>query len=195
VAGAGNMPRNQAVGYPAAYPGVIAAGGTNRNGGHCSNAVTGPQVLLAAPCEDISLAFKDKQRGVGSGTSNSTALIAGAVALLRAKFPSMPTREIVHRLTATAVDVGVSGRDPETGFGLIDINKALTADIAPLPAESSSLLPTVAEDPGGGPASEAASDSELIARRLAIVAGAVVVIAVLVLLVLWVRRRRSGVGG
>ncbi len=133
VAGAGNTDHNRWVGYPAAHPGVVAVGGTSRDGKHSPAAVVGPEVVLSAPCDKISTPYLGHQRAVGTGTSNSTALVAGAATLLRAKFPGLSARDVVHRLTATAIDAGAPGRDHQHGFGTLDIVAALTADIAPLP--------------------------------------------------------------
>ncbi|WP_117209915.1 S8 family serine peptidase [Allorhizocola rhizosphaerae] len=133
VAGAGNTDRSRRVGYPAAYPGVVAVGGVNREGAHSPAAVSGSEILLSAPCDKISTPYLRHQRAVGTGTSYSAALVAGAAALLRAKFPDLPARDIVNRLTATAADKGPPGRDAQHGFGALDIVAALTADVALLP--------------------------------------------------------------
>ena len=58
--------------------------------------------------------------------------MAGAAALVRSKYPYLPAQEVVHRLTATAVDKGPPGRDDEYGYGVIDLVAALTADVPPL---------------------------------------------------------------
>jgi type VII secretion-associated serine protease mycosin len=156
VAGVGNLPRNRTIGYPAAYPGVLAVGGVDRKGAHSSTSVTGDQVAVSAPCEDISTAFKQHQRGVGTGTSHATALVAGAAALLRAKFPQLPATEIARRLTATAADKGPAGRDDQYGNGVLDIVAALTSDVAPPtattaagpPGPSSATAPAAEPNPG-----------------------------------------------
>ncbi|GAA1381144.1 type VII secretion-associated serine protease mycosin [Catellatospora chokoriensis] len=153
VAGVGNLPRNRTVGYPAAYPGVLAVGGVDRNGSHSPTSVTGAQVAIAAPCDDISTAFKQHQRGVGTGTSHATALVAGAAALLRTKFPQLPATEIVRRLIATAVDKGPAGRDDQYGNGVLDLVAALSADTAPTAAAITAGPPgpTTANAPAAEP--------------------------------------------
>lgn len=143
VAGAGNTSKNQKVGYPAAYSGVVAVGGTGLDGNYSQAAVSGPEVVLAAPCDKISTPFLKGERAVGTGTSNSAAIVAGAAALLRAKFPELSSRDIVHRLTATATDKGASGRDNQYGFGALNLVAALTATVSPL-ASSTGSAPTPA---------------------------------------------------
>jgi len=129
VAAAGNRPDDTSVAFPAAIPGVVAVGAVDRNGNHADFSVSGPQVVVAAPGVDTSAAVPGGKYLVGSGTSDATAITAGAVALIRAKFPQMKASEVVRRLTATAIDKGTPGRDPDYGFGVINLVGALTADI------------------------------------------------------------------
>ena len=133
VAGAGNEPLSTSVAYPAAYPGVVAAAGTDEHGNHAAVSVTGPQLVLAAPATDIVQPYPNHKYSVGTGTSLSTAIIAGAAALIRSRFPKLSATEVVHRLTATATDKGAPGRDDEYGYGLINIVAALTANVPPAP--------------------------------------------------------------
>jgi len=75
----------------------------------------------------------------GGGTSEATAMVSGAAALLRAKYPELSAAEIVHRLTATADDAGPKGRDDAYGYGRLDIVKALSADVPPLASTAAPL--------------------------------------------------------
>ncbi|MGC4745736.1 type VII secretion-associated serine protease mycosin [Micromonospora sp. DT201] len=149
VAGAGNKPRDQFVSFPAAYPGVIAVGGVDRSGNSASFSVTGPEIDVVAPAVDIYSTSIDGKYRKGTGTSDATAIVAGAAALIRSKYPYLPAREVAHRLTATAVDKGAPGRDDEYGYGVIDLVAALTADVPPLGFES------VSAPAGAGPATTA----------------------------------------
>ena len=158
VAAAGDPQEDKEVRFPAAYPGVVAVAGTDRNGEHADISVTGPEVVLAAPAVDIMTTYlRDSIYGgyaPVSGTSAATAIIAGAAALVRSKFPDLSAEEVVHRLTATADDKGPPGRDHEIGYGMVNLVKALTADVPPLQptVTSSSPQATAAASPsiGGG---------------------------------------------
>ncbi len=91
----------------------------------------------------------------GTGTSDATAIVAGAAALVRSKYPHLPAAEVVHRLTATAVDKGPPGRDDQYGYGVIDLVAALTADVPPLGFEGATVTPpggatSAAAQPAGG---------------------------------------------
>nr|WP_274534633.1 S8 family serine peptidase [Micromonospora sp. CB01531] len=154
VAGAGNFPADLNVGCPASEPGVIAVGGVDRKGNHAAISVTGPQIDVAAPAEDIYSTSVNGTYRVGTGTSDATAIVAGAAALIRSKYPNLPAEEIAHRLTATAIDEGPPSRDDEYGYGVIDLVAALTADVPPLgfgSAAATAPVPTGAapEDEGG----------------------------------------------
>jgi type VII secretion-associated serine protease mycosin len=150
VAAIGNEPLAPGTIYPGAYPGVLTAVGVDRNGQHAAVSVTGPQAVLAAPAvdvgsTDIRTAGHTGYRA-GTGTSDATAIIAGAAALVRAKFPNLSAAEVIHRLTATADDKGAPGRDEEYGYGIVNLVRALTADV-PLLTPSAGTTPTTSVRP------------------------------------------------
>ncbi|MEV4137113.1 S8 family serine peptidase [Dactylosporangium sp. NPDC049742] len=148
VAGVGNTPKSKQVGFPAKLPGVVAVAGTDRDGNHAAISATGPEVVLAAPAVDIVSIGAFGKYVVGEGTSDSTAIVAGVVALVRAKFPGLSAAEVVRRLTATATDRGKPGRDEEFGFGIVDPVAALTASVP-------SVVPSVSSSGVGVPAGRA----------------------------------------
>ncbi|MGC4786554.1 type VII secretion-associated serine protease mycosin [Micromonospora sp. DT178] len=159
VAGVGNLPSDQRVAYPAREPGVIAVGGIDRAGHHATISVSGPEVDVVAPAVDIYSTSRDGRYRKATGTSGATAIVAGAVALIRSKYPDLPASEVAHRLTATAIDKGPPGRDDEYGHGVIDLVAALTADVPPLgfgsatasaPTQTTSTTTAVAEPAGDG---------------------------------------------
>lgn len=185
VAGVGNRPDDSTVRFPAAYPGVVAVAAIDKTGGHAPISVTGPQVLIAAPGADVSGAYRDGKYEVGTGTSDATAITAGAVALIRARFPQLKAADVVKRLTATATDKGSPGRDPEYGYGVINLVAALTADIPTAGASKASA------GPGGGGSST--PDGRPWVLLLIFGAAAVALMVALIAFVMWVRgRRRSG---
>ncbi|SCL61337.1 S8 family serine peptidase [Micromonospora chersina] len=183
VAGAGNTTRSSLVGYPASEPGVIAVGGVDRRGNHAAVSVSGPEIDVVAPAVDIYSTGLNGGYRVGTGTSDATAIVAGAAALIRSKYPDLPAQEVAHRLTATAIDKGPPGRDDEYGYGVIDLVAALTADVPPLGFESPSVT---------APASTAAhgsSGDNSTARGLATLG---VLLAAGGGYLVWRRRRRAG---
>ncbi|GGK23127.1 hypothetical protein GCM10010124_14560 [Pilimelia terevasa] len=154
VAGVGNRPQSQAVGYPAGYPGVLAVAGVDRRGRHVPSSVTGPQVMLAAPAADITTTLP---RTAGryytgdGGTSSATAIVAGAAALVRAEYPQLTGPQVVARLTGTADDRGAPGRDPEYGYGVLNLANALTADLPGQPTSPPTLAAAAPAAPSSRP--------------------------------------------
>jgi type VII secretion-associated serine protease mycosin len=142
VAAAGNQPESYGIGYPAALDGVVAVGATDRAGNRAKISVSGKQMAIVAPGVDIVGVAPGGKYSKGTGTSDSTAIVSGAVALIRSKYPNLSAQEVVHRLTATAIDKGAPGRDPEYGYGELDLVAALTADIPPLEPSTSASAPT-----------------------------------------------------
>ncbi|WP_238359893.1 type VII secretion-associated serine protease mycosin [Micromonospora fiedleri] len=156
VAAAGNRPNDQTVRHPAAYPGVIAVGGIDRDGNHAEVSVAGAEVDVVAPAVEIYSTGINGRYRVGTGTSGATAIVAGAAALVRAKYPYLPADEVAHRLTATAIDKGPPGRDDQYGYGVIDLVAALTADVPPRGFES---VPATSPD-AAGPTTAAADEPQ-----------------------------------
>lgn len=186
VAAAGNVPVDGAVAAPARYGGVIAAGAVSRSGDWASVSVTGPELVLAAPGDEMVSAAPFGGYIPSKGTSNAAPLIAGVAALVKAKFPNLKGPDIYQRLIATADDKGAPGRDPEYGYGIVNPVKALTADVAPATASAS-------PDPGNStdPASPPADTSGGLPLGFIVVgAAALIIIALVVGLVLTTRRSR-----
>ncbi|MEV0267581.1 S8 family serine peptidase [Hamadaea sp. NPDC050747] len=138
VAAAGNVGQSTELRYPAAYPGVVAVCGVDRQGNHSSVSATVPPPVLCAPSDNISSTYPGSRYAVGSGTSQATALVAGSVALIRAKFPSISAADVVNRLADTATDKGELGRDNVYGYGIVNILDALVKDV-PLLGESAAV--------------------------------------------------------
>ncbi|WP_163512850.1 S8 family serine peptidase [Fodinicola acaciae] len=156
VAAAGNVASGDVrVANLASLPGVIAVSGLTRDGTAWSGSAKGPQTVVSAPATNILVATpsrNDPHYALGSGTSQATALTSGAIALLRARYPSMNAANIIERLIATARDLGPAGRDDSFGFGEIQPYKALTADVPVVSANPLlSDTPTTRTDPEASP--------------------------------------------
>jgi type VII secretion-associated serine protease mycosin len=185
VAAAGNTSKPQEI-YPGAYPEVLAVGSTDRNGQLSPASVAGRHVDLVAPGDNITAAGKDMAAPYtsGTGTSAAAAVVSGAAALVRAKFPNLSGAEVIHRLTATAIDKGPPGRDDQYGYGELNLIGALTADVPPLEAASSSP----GRPPGG--AAPPADDDDTIKVALFLAGLALVVTVPVIIVIVFVARRR-----
>ncbi len=125
VAAAGNE-GNTTPEYPAAFPETISVGAATEAGTLASFSSRGAWVKVAAPdCAPVTVLGDGTL--VACGTSVSTPLIAGVVALLRTRAPFASADELERAITQTARPV--SG----TQFGLVDAAAALRAVGTPPP--------------------------------------------------------------
>ena len=129
VAGAGNDgPRNPGRFYPAAFPGVIAVGGTRTRGGVVAGfSNRGRWLDLVAPATSVWNTNNDGTRGVASGTSFASPAVAAVAALVLEENPRLKPAAVRTLLMATARDRGERGVDRETGAGLVDAAAAVRA--------------------------------------------------------------------
>ncbi len=177
IAGSGDSSTGVLLGYPAAMPGVLAVGALGRDGEHADFSVTGPKVEICAPGVGLVTTGPDGDYREVDGTSAATAIVSGAAALVRSKFPALSAPEVVHRLTATATDIGPPGRDDECGHGALNIVKALTADIPRASAEPPTPEPPAPGPPTLGPAAAAPPAGQPGSRRFLTVAAVSTVVA------------------
>jgi type VII secretion-associated serine protease mycosin len=150
VAAIGNKPGDLLPILPAAYDGVVAVGAVGQDSNLAAISVTGNAMVLSAP--GMRIVSTDGVGGyrVADGTSDSTAIVAGAAALVRSKYPNLSAKEVIHRLTATATDKGAPGRDPEYGYGVLNLVGALTANVPPeTPGTATTTQPTATAAPTG----------------------------------------------
>ncbi|MFC4012203.1 S8 family serine peptidase [Nonomuraea purpurea] len=133
VAAAGNEGDRQIDGslapysYPAAFPGVVSVGATDRRLLRATFSNSNSSVLVAAPGVDIMGAGPGDEYWVGRGTSQATALVSGIAALIKAKYPGMSPPFVARALAASATDRPPGGYDTATGFGVVNAAKALSA--------------------------------------------------------------------
>jgi type VII secretion-associated serine protease mycosin len=113
--------------FPGAYPEVLTVGAVDRKNKVAKFSNHGPHVDLVAPGVDIPAPAPDDKYVTGTGTSGAAAIVAGAAALIRAKYPELSAAEVVQRLTSTAIDRGDKGRDDFYGAGQLDLLAALEA--------------------------------------------------------------------
>jgi len=122
--------------YPAAYPNVFAVGSIAENRKRSDFSNTGKHIQMVAPGSNIlstvpmrSSAYRDETEYVSwSGTSMATPHVAGAAALIAAKYPGMSAQEIKKRLRETAKKLPAMNKRDQTssyGCGLLDLKKAL----------------------------------------------------------------------
>ncbi|MGC5320345.1 type VII secretion-associated serine protease mycosin [Micromonospora arida] len=158
VAAAGNRSEDSQnlPGYPAAYPGVIAVGGVDEQGGHVGTSISGDYVDIAAPGMNIvgpapgNNGYRTVPEG---GTSYAAAYVSGVAALVRAAYPSLDPQQVADRLERTA-DNPPEGQNADIGHGTVNPYRAV-----------SSLLGTRANPPAGALPAPAVRDDPLSWQR------------------------------
>jgi subtilisin family serine protease len=202
------------VNYPAAYPGVVAVGATDRTGQLAPFTSRLSYVALTAPGSGLTVADPSGGYQTIATTDLSAALTAGVAALIRSRFPLLTAAEVTGALEASA-DPAKARKQAGRGRGALDATSALTAaaTLAARPAQPQSAAPTTAppppatQPPATSAVSRLAGASTLagtLVRDLVIGAG-VLIVVVAGALAFAVRRRnirfarqgppRSGQGG
>jgi membrane-anchored mycosin MYCP len=187
--------------YPTATPGVIGVGGLGQTG-VAVQAESGSYVALAAPATDLVGTAPGARGQLGqrwpvTGPAYAAAYVAGSVALLRSYQPALDPEQITARLLLTASHNGGAGHNAQLGWGVIDPDSALTAN---LPANA--VAPSIGSSarqaaPRSGPARAATNpapgaSSEWAPRRIWLLVLLVVGLAAIVAAVYaTMRRNRS----
>lgn len=117
--------------YPAALPGVLAVGASDRNDERAPFSQSGDFVGVAAPGVDMVSTVPKGGQCVDNGTSFSAPYVAGVAALIRAKHPDWTARETIAQIEETAQRAD-RGRNAFVGWGVVDPVKALTDDSKPV---------------------------------------------------------------
>jgi len=124
IAGAGNKGTNS-YNYPASYDNVISVGSIdeNKNISYFSN--YNDKVDIVVPGENIYTTNINNSYKNKGGTSFSTAIVSGVVAILKSVEPSLTSQEIYNILTTTAEDIGEIGKDDYYGYGVVNALNAI----------------------------------------------------------------------
>lgn len=204
VGGAGND-GNSAKCYPAAADGALGVGAVSNDGQIWERSNYGSHVSLVAPGTHIVSAggAGNEYRG-GTGTSNATAYVSAAAALIRSKFPDLSAGQVANRLVKTAALPDSEKRlalpDEHYGYGIIQPLAALEEEI---PADSKYGPLTVPESlqQSAAPAAGASGEEQEKADKKAMLIWAIIGLAAIAFIVLIVfliarmsRRNRSNGG-
>ncbi|MDI3388310.1 type VII secretion-associated serine protease mycosin [Streptomyces sp. B-S-A8] len=201
VASSGN--EGGAVGYPAALPGVLAVSAVDENGEFWGSSGAGKEVDLAAPGVDILSANPTNPKGydLSTGTSDSAAIVSGAAALVRSKYPDLTAGQVANRLIKSASFLGKKGLkapDDKYGYGVLRPNKAVTMDIPKGPKEGplGKLPSDTASKAGGSEAGEkngaSGNEDSSSSSNLPLVIGGGVAVLIVIGVIFAVARGRRG---
>jgi subtilisin family serine protease len=146
--------------YPCNFAHVLCVGSTTNDGTAVSTFSTRTAALsLVAPGERIASTLPGGGYGYGSGTSMATPHVTGAVALLRSLRPGLSPDDAMASLVQTARPLVAGGRNPDSGYGLLQVGAAVslvagaTTAPTPTPAPGASTNPSPAASatPGATP--------------------------------------------
>jgi len=127
--------------YPAADPHVFTVAATTEADQVADFSTESPYVDIAAPGVDIPVASAlDDSYQNEDGTSFSSPMVAGAAAWLWTARPDLDASQVAEILRESARDVGPPGYDDATGYGILDVQAALSwptpADDTPEPNDT-----------------------------------------------------------
>ncbi|MHA4869333.1 S8 family serine peptidase [Duganella sp. PWIR1] len=120
VAAVGNDGPAAAPLYPASYPGVVGVSGVDRNGRPLPEAARGPQVMFAAPGNQmVSAALGSPPYRVVRGTSFAAPIVAAMLAGELGKPEPQAARQAIDTLARQATGVPANGASNEIGRGVL----------------------------------------------------------------------------
>jgi thermitase len=126
VAASGNeRQEGNPVNYPAAFEQVLAVGATGNTDVITDFSNTGDYVDLTAPGVGLWTTLPGGQYGPPNGTSFASPYVAGAAGLLLSLRPDLGFYDVACILRATADDKGQPGKDPEYGWGRLNLLRAV----------------------------------------------------------------------
>ena len=112
--------------YPGNYSEVIAVSATNKTGGIADFSSSGDQNEICAPGDGVySILPGVFTPQIGQGTSFAAPLVSGAIALMLSLNSSLSIETIRTVLHETSTDLGIAGKDPIFGYGLLNVSAAL----------------------------------------------------------------------
>ncbi|TDD65296.1 hypothetical protein E1293_40465 [Actinomadura darangshiensis] len=113
--------------YPASYPGVIAVAATEPGHARAPFSNRNYSVLVSAPGAGLPVASPGGEYFVSDGTSDSSAVVSGVAALIRAKHPKMAPALVAQALIQSTRHGPSGGYDPNVGFGEVHAARALSS--------------------------------------------------------------------
>ncbi|OLT30202.1 hypothetical protein BJF79_09865 [Actinomadura sp. CNU-125] len=113
--------------YPASYPGVIAVAASRPGGARAPFSNSNYSVLVAAPGTGLPVALPGGRYVLSSGTSDSSAIVSGIAALIKAEYPKLPPALVAQAIVDGTRNGPAETYDAETGFGVVHAARSLSA--------------------------------------------------------------------
>lgn len=112
--------------YPADYATVLGVAALNETGDVAAFSQRNTSVKLCAPGVNLKVATIRGKTMSAFGTSYATAFVSGAAALLLSLQQNLKPAAVRRILCASAKDLGVAGYGKDSGWGVLQIDTALT---------------------------------------------------------------------
>ena len=112
--------------YPAFYPEAVSVAATDSRDQRAAFSTFNNDVEVAAPGVDILSTWRDGGYRAASGTSMATPHAAGVAAVIAGRYPAGGPQLWRQKLDGAVDDVATPGRDPQTGFGRVNLQQAAT---------------------------------------------------------------------
>ena len=150
IAAAGNE-ANNGLAYPAAYEQVFSVGAVNIDHTRSSYSNYGDDLDIVAYVGDDPLLEKNSvyqstlacfidycnNNNIGSGfssfnligTSFAAPQVTSLAALIKSKNPEFSSQQIIDKIIQSSIDIGEIGKDEQTGYGVINYEKAMTDEV------------------------------------------------------------------
>jgi Subtilase family len=134
VAASGNdRQRGNPLEYPASFAHVLTAGAIDISGRAAAFSGASQFVDLVAPGHAIPVAIPGGGYSYYSGTSFAAPLTSGVAAWVWTARPALGLTQLFDLMRSSPVDIESPGFDPFSGFGRLDVGRALT--LPPLPPD------------------------------------------------------------
>lgn len=114
-------------------PGAVSVVGVAQDGGLTDSSSYGIDTMIASPGQDIACGAWTPSgwdsAAVSDGTSQSAAIVSGALALVKSKYPQATGNQLVQHLIRNTTSDQLEWNE-QLGFGIFSIDKMLAADPA-----------------------------------------------------------------
>jgi ribosomal protein L12E/L44/L45/RPP1/RPP2 len=149
VIASGNEGLTSGIAFPACVSSAINVGAVDDTGQVASISNRGPNSMFWAPGVDIETAATANGFLMLTGTSDSAAMVSGAIAVLRSADPHLTVDQIVAVLQATGTRIS----DPVSGttLPLVQLDAAINSVVTPAPTPTAEATSTSTQAPSASP--------------------------------------------
>ena len=120
-----NQSYPQNIYFPAAYDAVIGVGAIDNSGEVALFSQRNSSVDVVAKGKDLWVSRASGRMTYVSGTSYSTAFVSATVARILSENPNFSPEDVRNILYKSADDLGKTGYDIDSGYGALNIEKAM----------------------------------------------------------------------